>query len=405
MRKYIYLVLIIFLFCCKNKEKKETRFTKEQIAALSLNSTNILSLETDSITKINLNSFLKTQSFNFDSMLKEVKLIPLETKEKSLLGNIRRVIITKSNIYVHDNFRGGGIVVFDDKGKFIKRIPNGRGPGELVRLYDIDFDKNKDELIAYQHSFLLFYNPSGDFIRQERLPFGFYNFSVIPNGYVFKTLDGRGNDHLGLLKDYTLFVTDKKFKLNAVGLKSQPINPNFVWRHYLHSDNSNLHITQRFTDTIYKYASTTNRLQAKYIIDYSDKKLPERYLQTKGDDFKNIIEKNNYFFNLGQYLDTDTHHIFFLDNWHSVNQTIVYRDKTSGNLKGGTNANYNSKEIPPIAFPKLATGNYFVSWYHPSKDNLFPIQSSHISDEDKQKTKDLTEDDNPVLILYTLKNF
>ena len=86
-----------------------------------------------------------------------MKLIPLETTDESLLDDFRKVVITPSHIYVHDDFKGGGIVIFDKEGNFIKRISNGRGPGELVRLYDIDFDEKNNELVVYQHSFLLFF--------------------------------------------------------------------------------------------------------------------------------------------------------------------------------------------------------------------------------------------------------
>ena len=70
-----------------------------------------------------------------------MKLILLETTDESLLDAIYKVIVTKSNIYIHDRLKGGGIAIFDNNGNFIKRISNGRGPGELVRLYDIDFDE------------------------------------------------------------------------------------------------------------------------------------------------------------------------------------------------------------------------------------------------------------------------
>ena len=51
------------------------------------------------------------------------------------------------HIYIHDDLKGGGIAIFDKEGNFIKRISNGKDPGELVRLYDIDFDENNNELV------------------------------------------------------------------------------------------------------------------------------------------------------------------------------------------------------------------------------------------------------------------
>ncbi|GAB6013571.1 6-bladed beta-propeller [Viscerimonas tarda] len=405
MQKYILLILSICFVCCENKQDKNSRFTEKQIASLHLDSTKILKVETDSVTTINLNPFLKKQAFDFGSLIEEVKLVALETTDESLVDDIYKVLVTESNIYIYDDFKGGGIVIFNSEGKFIKRISNGSGPGELVRLYDMDFDKEKNELIAYQHSFLLFFSPSGEFIRQMRLPFGFYNFTVTSDGYVFKALDEQGNGHLGLLEDYTLFVTDKNFKLKSVGLPCVSSNVNLGGYNYLYNNTTSLHVTQKYTDTIYQYVNESNQLKAEYILDYSKKKLPEIYLKGTKVEFDHATKQDDYYFYLGQYLETEYHHIFFLENRHIVSQTVVYRDKKSGNLKGGTSANFNWNEIPPIGFPKTASGDYFVSVHLTNKNDTLLSNSSVISEEDKLKINNLTEDDNPILVFFKLKDF
>jgi len=258
--------------------------------------------------------------------------------------------------------------------------------------------------VAYQHPFLLFYNASGEFLRQQRLPLGFYNFSVTPNGYVFKTLDRQGNGHLGHLQDFTLLVTDKNFKLKSVGMPFTPDKVNYGGYNYLYNNNNSLLVTQRFTDTIYHYISTTNQLKAKYTLDYSKKKLPERYLKGTFADFDNTTRQNDYYYYLGQYLESESHDVFFIENM-SIGQTIIYHDKKSGNLVGGTSADYNQNEIPPIAFPKAASGGYLISLFLPSKNDLYFTNSSIINYQDKLKVKKLTEDDNPVLVMFKLKNF
>jgi hypothetical protein len=405
MQKYIILILIGFITGCTIRSGQNSHFTEEQTASLHLDSTTILNVEVDSAITVNLNPFLKKQSFDFGSLVNEIKLIPLETTDESLLDNIYKVLVTDSAIYIKDDFKGGGIVIFDGKGKFIRRIPNGQGPGELTRLYDIAYDIENNELIAYQHSFLLFFTPSGQFIRQKRLPFGFYNFTIIPDGYVFKTLDRQGNGHLGKLEDYTLLITDKNFKLKSVALPLLPNKINYGGYNYLYNNNHAIKVTQKFTDTIYQYTSEVNQLKAKYVLDYNKKKLPKRYLQGSFDDFETTVRQNDYYFYIGEYLETTSHNIFFLNNWYTKNQLVVYRDKKTGNLRGGTNADYNMYEIPPMAFPISASDNYFISSYLPSTNDSILSTSSMIPDEDKLKIKNLTEDDNPVLVFYTLKDF
>lgn len=404
MKEYVFLLLIIFFIGCTNQQEKKIRYSKEQVTALQLDSTEVLIPEIDSAIGIDLNPFLKEKTFDFGSLVKELKFISLETTDKGLLDRVRKVIVTASYVYVHDDFKGGGIVVFDKTGKFITRIPNGKGPGELVRLYDIAFDKYNDELIVYQHSFLLHFTPAGKFIRQERLPFGFYNFTVIPDGYVFKTVSDQGNFHLGTFQHYTLLITNKKFKINSVGLNGSPQEINYGVPTFL-CNNKSLDITDKFRDTIYQYISEDNLLKAKYVLDYSKKKLPESYTRGSWEKFENTVRENDYFFYIGQYNSTDSHNVFFLSNWHKKLQTVVYRDKNSGILIGGTNANYNIDKIPPIAFPRWVSDDYFVSIYYPNGKEPFITNSSIISDKDKQKIKVLTENDNPVLVFFKLKDF
>lgn len=404
MQKYIFLFLILFFVCCKSNKAENSLYTENQKASLHLNSTKILPIETDSVTKIDLNPFLKVQSFDFGSLIKDIKLVPLETKSESLLDKIKKVVVTESHIYIHDDFKGGGIVIFDSNGKFIKRIPKGMGPGELMRLYDIDFDKSNNELIAFEHSFLVFFTPTGEFIRQERLPLGFFNFTVLPNGYVFKTLDEQGNDHLEDLKNFNLLITDKKFQLESVGMPHTPITLSLSGERNLFNNNI-INITQSYVDTIYKYVSTTNQLKAEYILDYNKNKLPERYTQVPFDKFKKDAVKNNYYFYLGEYLTTKYTNVFFLENWNIQMKTIIFRNKKTGHMIGGTSATQDSNEIPPVGFPKFVSGEYFISWYLPNPNDSFATKSKIISNADKLKIKGLTENDNPVLVFYNLKDF
>jgi hypothetical protein len=238
------------------------------------------------------------------------------------------------------------------------------------------------------------------------LPFGFYNFTIIPDGYIFKSLDRQGNGHLGLLEDYTLFITDKNFKLKSLGMLYPPRDVNFGTHNYLYNNNNTIKVTQRFTDTVYQYISKTNQLKARYTLDYSKKKLPERYLHSTQQEFYNAINQNDYYYYIGNYFEAASHQAFFLRNDYIKMNTVIYRDKKSGNLTGGNSANLDMTEIPPIMFPIATSGNYFICAHFPTKNDTLLFNSSVISDEDKRKiNKDVPEDENPMLVLFQLKDF
>jgi hypothetical protein len=406
MQKYTILILSIFFIGCTNQHNKKSHYTEALIASLHLDSTTILNVKADSVITVNLNPFLKKQNYDLGSLIEEVKFIPLETTDESLLDNVYKILVTESNIYIYDKFKGGGIIIFDREGKFVKRMPHGQGPGEIFRLWDMAYDWDNKELVAYQHPFLLFFTPSGDFIRQERLPFGFHSFVAIPDGYVFKTLGRAGNEHLEVLEDYTLLVTDKKFKLKSVAMPTFPNDVNYGWYYYLHNNDNTIKITQRFTDTIYQYAGITDGLKAKYAMDYSKKKLPERYLQGSFDEFERATCQDDYYYYLGEYFDTKFHHAFILMNDYTRLRTIIYRNKKSGNLQGGTYGICDGVNgMPSMRLPVAVSGEYFLSLHFPNENESSLSNSSIVLEEDKKKIKNLKEDDNPVLVFFKLKNF
>ncbi|WP_172918609.1 6-bladed beta-propeller [Capnocytophaga canis] len=402
--KFYTSCLTLLLLSCQSSNVG--RYSEEQVAVLELESTKIITPQTENIKKIDLNPFLGKKFFEFGSLVNEVKIIPLETNNKSLVDGIYKIITTEEHIYIMDNFKDGGILIFNKNGKFIKRFSHGQGPGELSRLYDIDYDFKNNELVAFQHSFLLFFDKVGNFLRRERLPLGFDNLLVTDDGYIFKTYPSQGNEHLKENEKYTFLFSNKTFKINSVAVYSpKPIKALSAYT-YLYKNDNLISLTGHMTDTIYKYNSKTNELTTEFILNY-DKKVPREHLYGETfETFRKATRNNDYYFNIGEYLETFSQNVFFLRNNYTGLQTIVYRDKKTENMVGGTNTNYNTKEIPPIAFPKAVYKDYFVSTYIPSsKDYEILKDSKIISAEDKEKIKHSKDEDNPVLVYFKLKEF
>ncbi|GGF45409.1 6-bladed beta-propeller [Echinicola rosea] len=404
MKNIFYTVIFLFAFGCSEKKENIDRYTEEQVSSLHLGETRVMHTVSDSLVRVDLNPILSNKVFDFQKLVKSIRLVPLETTEKSLIGPIYKVLATESHIYIYDRFKGGGLVVFDNEGRFIRRVPNGQGPGELSRLYDIDFDEENDQLIAYEHSFLSFYKPDGEFIRQERLPFGFYNIVSIPQGYLMFSTSGDGNEHMKGFEQYNFWVTDKKLKVNDVALPGQYESIKYIAYRYIFK-NKEIMVSQRFNDTIYQYNAKANRLHAKYLLDFQGKKLPGRYLKGTYEEFKRTVRDDDYFFFIGEYLEAGGFQMFCLRNWYRGSMTIVYRDKNSGNLVGGTKGGFRIEDMPGMAPPQSTYKEEFISWYIPRKDFPFNTKSKMLSETDKAKVRDLTKEDNPVLVFFRLNDF
>ena len=404
-RKYLPCVMLAALLVvgCSQPTKSNYKYTQSEIDALKMDSAKSLSLDCQSVQEINLNPYLKTKDFDFGNAVKAMKAIKLETTNESLIANIYKIILTPQYIYIQDDFKGGGLIIFTAEGKFVRRINHGGGPGELYKLYDIAFDKEANRLIAYQHPFLLHYSPDGEYIEQQKLPFGFYNFVAIPGGYMFKTLDGYGNEHLKEKKNNTLLITDKDFKLRYTALPSSHINANYGGYCYLYKNGDDIQITNNFADTIYHYDYRKQNLRAVYILDYTDQKLPSFLLEKQGAEFRQALAQNDYYYFIGEYLENDSHQVFFLRNNYRGTQVIVYRDKNTGKLLGGIRGCFDVNEMPAVVFPKSVYEDCFVSVHYPNAKDSLLVNSTLLSSQSKQILLNAAMDDNPTLVIFQLK--
>ncbi|WP_172918397.1 6-bladed beta-propeller, partial [Capnocytophaga canis] len=116
MKQICFLVCVLLFNSCQNTPEK-TRYTQEQIASLQLEETKILTPKMDSIKKIDLNPFLGKKHFEFGNLVSDVKIIPLETNNKSLIGGIYKIITTEEYIYIMDKFKGRNLIIFVRSGK------------------------------------------------------------------------------------------------------------------------------------------------------------------------------------------------------------------------------------------------------------------------------------------------
>ena len=371
-------------------------------AVLQLADTKVLTAETSQAQHLNLNPFLvKDKEFDFGALLNEINFVPLETTAQSRLGQIRKVVTTAEHIYIMDDLDEWGIAIFTRQGKFVKRIPNGKKPEQLYRLYDIDFNTQTKELIAYKHSFLLIFDKEGNFLRFKYLPIGFLNMAATPDGYVLKSLVGQ-NINLGDKSNYRLQFINKDLKLNAVALPDKESKA-FSAKSYLYKVADLVKITAEISDTIYQYSPKDNKLAAEFILDY-DHKLPRSYIYGKDFSvFENAISNHNYNYCIGDYIETTYHNVFFISN--KTGNVVVYRDKHSGNMVGGGIAQ-SKQGLPFLAFPDTFYDDQLIKYYYPRESDYEVLKEMpFLSEENKKKSESFKKGDNPILIYYTLNKF
>jgi hypothetical protein len=406
MKSYIIIITVFFVTACTNNNNRIIKFTPDEIASLFLDSMRRIKVDSDTAITVNLNPFLNEREYNFGEMIKTIDVLPLETADESLLSTITNIVVSDSNIYVHDEYKGGRIVIFNNKGNFVKIIPQGQGPGEIVALKHIAFDADKNELIVFNNHYFSFFTPDGKFKRRERIPLNAYSFAVLPDGYLFHSINGLNNNHINPNIEYLILITDKNYKLRSAGFPYSYAEDNCYegLTRYIHLNGNTVNLTFKFTNYIYQYVDDFN-IRLKYVLDISRKEMPDRLLKADYEHLMSELEDNDYYFYMGDYVGNTAHEFFRLMNLHTRKYTFIYRDKQSGHCAGGTHKQIDPTMFIPLNEPVSSYGKYFVSYSFLSDEDIMALTSKVFSENVVKKLKALTEDDNPVLVFYELKDF
>jgi hypothetical protein len=411
MKNILFISILTFFFGCSHKEQKLISiFSEEQIASLQLESTKSITILKDSIVKINFNPVLNDKDFDFWKMLKSMRFIPLETTDESLIGGIKNIILSDSNIFILDTAENGSVLIFDNQGNFVKRITQGQGPEEVIDPKWIEFDRARNELIILHNIYFSIYSPKGEFLRKENIPLTAHVFALTENGYFFQSIYGAYNRHIGeQSEDNQIFITDREFKLLSSGFHYYFDQMNsFNTNQYLSPNYSKTDFYFALVDTIYQYVNE-NTVRAKYFFDKSSMSFPENFLITA--DFDQITaasSESDYIMFLGDFAETKKHLYTRFSSRKRLYMSVFFVDKNNGHIQGGTIGNFPADSCPGIGAPVAATDSCFISYLYPH-DFIANIPilhaSSKISKAEISKLHGIKEDDNPVLMFYELKDF
>lgn len=401
MKKVSFIIFIFLYLGCSSKKEYNSNFSTEQIEQLELNNVKLLKILDKNRLTLNFNSFLKEKEISINKLVDSIKFIPLQTTDESLIAEVNKLICTEHYYFILDSDVGKNVFIFSDEGKFIKKIPTGQGPEEIYNPGDIAIDEEQNHLIIYNRKGLSFYDYQGNFIKRELLPFNFKNFRIIPNGYLFIIVANQ-NNHLGELSKMQILITDRNFRIISTEFPFHySENINYGITDYAYSFMEDINFSFKFSDKIYQYVDTLH-IQEKYYLDFSDKKLPDKYLKTNTREVFNTLKDNDFYYFMGNFIQNDTHEYFALYNRYNkmTYQTFIFRDKASGKLTGGNKISLNDN-IPFFSFPLTAYKNEFIGAINSQSINYY-------LSENKEKLKNnifdqVDSDSNPILVKYTLK--
>lgn len=394
--RFLYIIgLFCFVTSCVTSETFVDRFSPEQIEYAEMKNAVRLKPDEQGLTKIQMGDIVGNNSFSMCEILDTMFVIPLETRDESVLGHILDIKFSKERIYVKDD--NDQLMIFDLNGKYINKLKKGQGPGEIIRPYAFDYDENTQQLIVLQSWGFIFYDKNGQYIEEERHPFIALDFVSTKEGYIF--FDYRyQNHHHDSNGSFAMFITDKSFKVRSKGINVIPDglkNDICLYKTSLLSKLSDSFVvSQVCNDTIYEV--NDGCFKAKYVIDFNNK-----IHITSKSDINDIYESTGFYY-MGSMFEVEGMYQQFWFRNYKIGQCVVYRNVKTGKMVGGTMAYYDATEYPPYCFGTMTTyKDFFVSYIYPA-DNM-KYSSVKLSDKSKQLLNKMSEEDNPVLVLYKVK--
>lgn len=337
----------------------------------------------------------------------DYKYIKLETTPECLINRIDKLLYAHNRYYILDA-KISSIFVFDHTGKFLLKIfKQGDGPDEYNYLMDFDVDKQgniyvldlyKKNIIKYSSKGLLLNKYPQEYFSQNLIVVDTATFLTYQGSTFQSTMNGR-----------LIFRTKDKI-LNSFMPFNEKVNEiNLLKPFSLYRSQSILY-NKDLSDTIYEVS--LNGLQAKYFIDFGSfsikpelRERPKAFMAgsekiQEGFRINNFFETKNYFtcsFNLKAkswilyYSKKDRKYtITFCPGCGEPQQKII--------------SDFVARAVQDDYF--ISVLNYrYIKIYKEGIEKGNSKMLKFLGSENVNLVKSLGPNDNPVLVLYKLKEF
>lgn len=269
--KKLLLVLVLFSFSCSSKEKKTTVLENKPK----------VEQKTNQFFTIPFAEIIKNKrEVPLSEIAESVEFIQFEKTDKSLLGRISDIQITKDYIFIKHN--GSPLLTqFDRSGKFIRKFGTaGRGPKEyaLMRAFSID---EKNELVYIHTNWtrkILIYNFAGEYVKTLK-------FAAVASPLISWSRD---NLLVSFDSPYSGNEPYVFVEVNENGDTTQTIENHIFWdknessqlivsywgRNVFYRFNNKLHMKSWYNDTVYTY-NDRNEIIPKFFVDLKEHKIPD----------------------------------------------------------------------------------------------------------------------------------
>jgi len=371
-----------------------------------------ISVSGQKLTEIDISGLLKTER---NPVLSEIAsgidLVKLETTPGCLIQSVTSIMRWGTNFLIVANGRKS-LLIFTQQGKFVKSFGTiGKGPGEFLEIYGMAFDAKTDHLFILDNGQvkLIEYDGTGKFIKEIKLGFYATGVKVVDNGFYFYT----GSVYSYKTGSCLLTVTDRAGNvLNR--FHKRPFEKGLPDQNATkYSDQRNWCYWEPYWDTVYTFDGSS--YHPKYFFNIGKDRIP-RELQESRDMFEKDIDGYRW---IVSYMECQNFLYFQIIDKGRTGKKLVYDKISKAGYCIPHNPVYNhwgfmndfcggplfpltikmSMTEVACAYQMVDLKEYFANGWIDIKKAKNPA----LSREFIEIIKGSTADDNPILVIATLK--
>lgn len=322
---------------------------------------------TDKDIVVDLNK-LTHEAIPLSLFVDSITYLDLDSSNEAITKIPDNVIFTDSLIVVQDGMKPSGVALFNNKGKFIRRIGHrGQGPGEYLRLRAIDASKDTIYLLDNRTKAVLKYDFEGNYGGKDTLGHIGYgdDLSIVKNGNSFDYLIANYNDYD---KYSGIFLFDSKARTanKILGCRDKNAARNHIYEFF--NNNGQISVmTRDFENKVFKW--TGDSLELEYNLVISPSPSQSELSRLRGCD------------RIGHYIRTafyNTDRWLILNFWREDdNFRIVVIDKSKRQVYVGSDLINDIDENKFFITPTAINGA-LVRTFEPEDESAMKIAFQHL---------------------------
>jgi len=337
------------------------------------------------VKTINIEEF-QNNMINIYDVVKNIKIIPIETDSTVLIGNVKDICFFGEYIYLLDDLTASILKIDMKDGSCVKKIcDKGNGPNEYIRPAAIKSDSSWIYLLDMPMRQLIFYNHELEAQKTIRLPVSAQDFECVNNGFLLYNADSSPKANKLVYIDRKGNVKNNFFpctEFNNSGIYNWGRERNFS------INNNQILFSEPYSNTIYIWKN--NHPTLKYQLSFGNLTTPN---PTNINNY-NIFEDFSYavcmdFFNPDDFLIIS---FIYKNQRYYCFSNLLTDEKKMGVVSDEKN------DFP--FFPRWQNGNTLIGFvYYKDIKSIINIKDMIVTKNSNFTTSD---DYMPFLVFFTI---